>query len=85
MSLEVLSSFSKTGLISTIFIKFRNWFFFRQSLKILASFSQYQAVKFFVIEIGMSFDVDALFEGNFLTAPITSSLGNDLEEKLSPP
>ena len=38
-----------------------------------------------MIEIGMSFDVDALFEGNFLTAPMLSSLVIDLQEKLSPP
>ena len=85
MSLEVLSSFLKTGLISAIFIKFGNLFSFRQSLKILASFSQQQVAKFFNIEIGMSFVIDALFGSNFLTASMISSLGIDLKEKLSPP
>ena len=33
----------------------------------------------------MSFDIDALFEGKFLTASIISSLDIDLKEKLSPP
>ena len=85
MSLEVLSSFLKTGLISAIFIKFGNLFSFRQSLKILASFSQWQVAKFFIIEIGISFDIDALFEGIFLTTSVISSLDIDLKEKLSPP
>ena len=38
-----------------------------------------------MIEIGMSFDIDALFEGNFLTASMISSLVIDLQEKLLPP
>ena len=37
-----------------------------------------------MIETGISFDSDALFEGNFLTALIISSLFTDLKEKLSP-
>ena len=74
LSLEVLLSFLKTGLISVIFIKFGNLFSFRQSLKILASFSQQQVAKFFIIENGMSFDIDALFVDNFLTASIILSL-----------
>ena len=32
----------------------------------------------------MSFDIDALFEGNFLTPSIMSSLDIDLKEKLPP-
>ena len=40
LSLEMLSSILKTRLISAIFIKFGKLFSFRQSLKILASFSQ---------------------------------------------
>ena len=32
----------------------------------------------------MSFDMDALFEGNFLTASVISALDIDLKEKLSP-
>ena len=80
----MLSIFLKTGLIAAIFIKFGNLLSFRQSLKILASFSQ-QVAKFFIIEIGMSFDIDTLFEGKFLTTSMTSSLDIDLKEKLSPP
>ena len=33
----------------------------------------------------MSFDIDALFEGIFLTSSIISPLDIDLKEKLSPP
>ena len=40
--------------------------------------------KILIIEIGMSFNIDALFEGNFLTASIIWSLDIDLKEKLSP-
>ena len=32
----------------------------------------------------MSFDIDTLFEGHFLTASIISSLDIDLKENLSP-
>ena len=85
MSLEVLSSFLKTGLISAVFIKFENLLSLRQSLKILASFSQEQVAKFFIIEIGMSFDVDSFYEGNFLTASIISPLDIDFKKKLPPP
>ena len=72
----MLPNFLKTGLISAIFIKFGNLLetcSFRQSFKIFASFSQQQVAKFFIIEIGMSFDIDALFEDNFLPASIISS------------
>ena len=79
----MLSSFLKTGLISAIFIKFGNLFSFRQSLKTPASFPQKQIAKFFIIEIDKSFDIDALFEGNFLTASVISSFHIDLREKLS--
>ena len=83
LSLELLSRFLKTGLISAIFFKFGN--LFRKSLKILASFSQQQVAKFFIIETGITFDIDALFEGKFLTASMISSLDIDLKETLSPP
>ena len=85
LSLEVLLSFIQTGLITAIFIKSENLFSFRQSLKISASFSQYQLAKFFIIEIGMSFEIDVLFEGNFLAASIISSLDIDLKGNLLPP
>ena len=81
----MLSNFLKTELISAIFIKFGKLLSFRESLKILASFSQQQVAKFVIIEIGMSFGIDVLFEGNFLTASIISSLHINLKEKLSPP
>ena len=32
----------------------------------------------------MSFDIDALFEGNFMSASMISCLGSDLKEKRSP-
>ena len=34
------------------------------------------------MEIGMLFDTDALFEGNFLTVSMISSLDIDLKEKV---
>ena len=68
LSLDVLLSFLKTGLISGIFIKFGNLFSFRQSLKIFTCFLQQQLTKSFIIEIGMSFEIDAVFADNFLTS-----------------
>ena len=32
----------------------------------------------------MSFEIEALFEGNFLTVSMTSPLDIDLQEKISP-